>query len=83
MQIVQTISLSQTEYELEIKWAEPFDCRDIRLMLDAIFGGKSTLEAAPIETKHRLFKHLESCAQCCRSFDARVRFRSPQRSRIY
>ncbi len=83
MQVVQTKSYAQTEYELNIKWAEPIDCRDIRSLLDAIFSGRSALEAAPIEIKHRLFAHLESCGQCCRSFDVRVRFRSPQRSRIY
>lgn len=30
-----------------------------------------------------LFKHLETCSECCRSFDVRVRFRPAGRNRIY
>jgi hypothetical protein len=59
------------------------ECFQIRETLDAFWVGISSLETAPTETKQGLFKHLETCALCCRSFDVRFRRRSSQRNRIY
>ncbi len=59
------------------------NCFQIREKLDALFDGGSRLEDAQVAVKRILFEHLETCKECCRSFDVRVRFRSSGRDRIY
>lgn len=58
-------------------------CYEVRETLDEIFGGRITLERADSTAKRELFTHLERCQDCCRSFDARLRFGSPRRGAIY
>lgn len=67
----------------EIETNEATNCLQIREWLDALFGDGVSLEEIPARKKRCLFKHLENCRDCCRSFDVRARFRSPGRNKIY
>lgn len=53
-------------------------CFQIREKLDALFDGDARLEETHEAIKKLLFRHLESCQRCCRSFDVRAR---PRRGR--
>ena len=64
---------------------EPVDepsCFHIREKLDSLFDADSRLEEMHESHKRILFRHLETCQNCCRSFDVRVRFRSGGGRRI-
>jgi hypothetical protein len=58
-------------------------CFQIREKLDALFDGDARLEETHEAIKKMLFGHLESCQNCCRSFDVRVRFRRGKSSGIF
>ncbi|HRH40844.1 MAG TPA: hypothetical protein PKY82_04305 [Pyrinomonadaceae bacterium] len=61
---------------------EEVSCFQIREKLDLLFDGDSRLEETNEIIKRVLFRHLETCQKCCRSFDVRVRFRSGGGRRI-
>lgn len=81
--VEQKQSQEVTVHESSFATIDATDCFQIRERLDALFGGVSPLEETPAGIKRILFTHLEICRTCCRSFDVRVRFRSPGRDRIY
>ena len=58
-------------------------CAQIKAKLDELFGGRFSLEKTDRQTKMLLFRHLENCSDCCRSFDVRVHFRPSGRAAIY
>jgi len=68
--------------EIKVEAVDQTSCLQIRENLDALFYGDSRLEAEHTDGKRRLFRHLESCDQCCRVFDVRIRFRSSGRPGI-
>jgi hypothetical protein len=65
-----------TEREIIVEPIDKISCFQIREKLDSLFDGDSRLEEMPEAIKRILFRHLETCQNCCRSFDVRVRFRS-------
>lgn len=62
--------------EITVEPIDELNCFQIREKLDSIFDGNSQLEEMHEAIKGILFRHLETCQNCCRSFDVRVRFRS-------
>lgn len=76
MQAVQQIGNSKTGLELKKERIEEVNCSQIKALIETLVQGKFLLETASRETKRNLFRHLESCQQCCRSFDARLRYSS-------
>ena len=58
-------------------------CFQIREKLDALFDGDARLEETHEAIKKMLFRHLESCQSCCRSFDVRARFRRGKGNGIF
>ena len=76
-------SQTLTVGEINAGTMETMNCPQIRENLDALFGNAARLEETPAAVKRILFNHLQICDSCCRSFDVRVRFRSPGRDRIY
>ena len=83
MQAIRQTEKVQTKQEPGFERTDYTKCAQVREKLDFLFSGKSQLEAAQNETKRKLFKHLENCGQCCRSFDVRVRYNSFPRNGIY
>lgn len=69
--------------EINIEILEAMNCIQIRESLDALFDENFSLEETPPAIKRSLFRHLETCRDCCRSFDVRLRFRSVGRGPIY
>jgi hypothetical protein len=63
--------------------AEKVNCNQIKIKLDELFSGRFMLEKMDRPTKIFLFRHLENCSDCCRSFDVRVHFRPTGRGAIY
>lgn len=73
----------QTYKEVSELNAELADCQTVRDTLDELFNRTLSLETANVEKRHALFAHLETCDQCCRAFDARIRFGAVRRNSIY
>lgn len=78
-------SLSKTVFleDIRVDTFETLSCLQVRNKLDALFDRDSLLEEAMTDFKRSLFRHLETCTDCCRAFDVRVRFCSSGGSRIY
>ena len=76
-------AIRQTEPELKFEWTEHIDCSQVREKLDILFSGKPQIEAMQSDLKKKLFRHIETCGQCSRSFDARMRCNSFPHSGIY
>ena len=83
MQAIRQTETVQTKQELGFERADYTNCAQVREKLDFLFNGKAQLEATQNELKRKLFRHLETCSQCCRSFDVRVRCNSFPRGGIY
>ena len=66
----RTATFQRTGFET----IDSVNCFQIRERLDALFDGKPPLEETPANVKLILFRHLETCNNCCRSFDVRLRF---------
>lgn len=62
---------------------ETASCFQIKKTLDDLFSGRKQLEKTDARIKRFVFAHLETCTDCCRSFDARVRFHVPKSNIIY
>ena len=58
-------------------------CFQIRQKLDALFDGSARLEETHEAIITMLFRHLETCQQCCRSFDVRAHMRQDTARRIF
>lgn len=71
------------EREIVIEPIDEVNCFQIREKLDSLFDGNSRLEETNEIIKQVLFRHLEICQKCCRSFDVRVRFCSGGRRKIF
>lgn len=69
--------------EIVVERIDEISCFQIREKLDSLFDGNSRLEETNEIIKRVLFRHLETCQNCCRSFDVRVRFRSGGERRIF
>ena len=65
------------------EFVETLNCPQTREKLDALFSRDLRLEETSSPVKQALFNHLQSCRDCCRSFDIRVQFCPTGRSRIY
>ena len=65
-----------------VETIDEINCFQIREKLDSLFEGNSRLEEMHEAIKKSLLRHLETCQNCCRSFDVRVRFRSSGGRRI-
>jgi len=78
---IKTRQANITEFDFEA--AEKINCAQIKIKLDELFSGRFPLEKMDRRTKMFLFRHLEICGSCCRSFDARVHFRPTGRATIY
>lgn len=74
------ISIKQ---EIIVERIDEVSCFQIREKLDSLFDGNSRLEEMHEAIKIILFRHLENCHNCCRSFDVRVRLRSGGGRRIF
>ena len=75
MQAATQTSRQTIIQEFDVETGETASCFQTREKLDALFGGNSRLEDTHAAIKQLLFRHLESCRACCRTFDGRVRFR--------
>lgn len=69
--------------EFGIETSGSANCPQIRAKLDQLFSGRFPLEKMDGRTKFFLFRHLENCRDCCRSFDVRAHFRPTGRATIY
>jgi hypothetical protein len=84
MQTVEKKQSQKTVFkEINFEMIDAINCLQIREKLDAVFGGISPLEETSAGVKRDLFAHLETCRDCCRSFDVRVRFRTASRDTIF
>lgn len=83
MQLLAEYTKSQLNRDIKINFTDNADCLEIRRNLDALFDGSTLLETSSEIQKARLFGHLQSCKECCRSFDVRTRVRSTRRNRIF
>ena len=81
--IEQKQSRTVTFQRISLETIDSKDCFQTRENLDALFSGKFSLEETPTNAKQILFRHLETCRNCCRSFDARLRFLPARRDRIF
>lgn len=81
--VIETQTRETIAYGINFGMPYAMNCFQMREKLDALFGGDYLLEDTPAAVKRLLFKHLETCKECCRSFDVRVRFRTSRRDRIY
>ena len=76
MQVIEQKQRRTVEsQEISFETIDSISCFQIREKLDALFGGNYLLEETPANIKRNLFRHLETCDKCCRSFDVRLRFR--------
>ena len=75
---------NQAVYVEESNFERPdsINCFQVRAKLETLFGGKSSLEEMPPDMKRILFRHLEHCRSCCRSFDVRVHFQPTLRAHL-
>ena len=84
---MNTVEQKQTQTifieEIRVQTIEAMNCFQVRKNLDALFDREGSLEETPAGIKRKLFAHLETCRDCCRTFDVRVRFRPAGRARIY
>lgn len=64
-----------TIHEINAEGNQMSSCFQIREKVAALLDGDSPLEETHTTIKRVLFKHLETCDACCRSFDVRARFR--------
>ena len=69
--------------EIRVQTIDAMNCYEVRENLDGLFDQESSLEETPAGIKRKLFSHLETCRDCCRTFDVRVRFRPASRAPIY
>lgn len=82
-------AVEQKEYrativrELNFETSDTVNCFQIKEKLDTLFSGDSRLEEMHAAIRRVLFRHLETCENCCRVFDARVGFRPARRDTIY
>lgn len=79
---MQTIKRTSVRPDINLELLDELKCHQVIEKLDAMFGEHLLLEEADKSVKRRLFKHLENCSDCCRSFDIRIRFRSGRSIRI-
>ena len=69
--------------EFNFETLEAVNCSQIKESLDELFSGGFLLEDLDFGAKQVLFGHLQTCSDCCRSFDVRIRLRPIGHNAIY
>lgn len=70
---------TRTSHDVELNINHEMKCSQAKECLDELFSRRRMLEDTRPTVKRLLFDHLETCRNCCRAFDVRVRFRPAHR----